>query len=115
MTTLPDGRPVPGPTADERAMLADWLDFHRGTLAMKCVGLEDAQTRITSVPSSSLTLQAADGVLYGISPRSSGTGSSACRPGRTCLRCTRIRPGASPWTRSRHSPRPWPCGGARRR
>ncbi|MEV0118287.1 DinB family protein [Streptomyces sp. NPDC050844] len=37
-------------------MLADWLDFHRATLAMKCVGLEDAQTRIASVPSSSLTL-----------------------------------------------------------
>lgn len=56
MTTLPDGRPVPGVTADEPAMLADWLDFHRGTLAVKYDGLDDAQTRIASVPSSSLTL-----------------------------------------------------------
>lgn len=37
-------------------MLTDWLDFHRGTLAVKCAGLDDAQTRIASVPSSSLTL-----------------------------------------------------------
>ncbi|WP_367040577.1 DinB family protein [Streptomyces sp. Je 1-332] len=56
MPTLPDGRPVPDPTADEPAMLADWLDFHRGTLAVKCSGLDDAQTRVASVPSSSLTL-----------------------------------------------------------
>ncbi|MFD0553531.1 DinB family protein [Streptomyces rectiviolaceus] len=56
MPTLPDGRPVPDPTAGEPAMLADWLDFHRGTLAVKCSGLDDAQTRIASVPSSSLTL-----------------------------------------------------------
>ncbi|MEV8313247.1 DinB family protein [Streptomyces sp. NPDC059900] len=56
MTTLPDGRPVPDPTAGEPAMLTDWLDFHRETLAMKCSGLDDAQTRLTAVPSSSLTL-----------------------------------------------------------
>ncbi|MFE0131370.1 DinB family protein [Streptomyces sp. NPDC059037] len=56
MTTLPDGRHVPEPTAAEPAMLADWLDFHRGTLAAKCAGLDDAQTRLASVPSSSLTL-----------------------------------------------------------
>lgn len=56
MPTLPDGRPVPAPTADERTMLANWLDFHRETLAVKCSGLDDAQTRVASVPSSSLTL-----------------------------------------------------------
>lgn len=56
MPTLPDGRPVPDPTADESAMLAAWLDFHRETLAVKCSGLDDAQTRVASVPSSSLTL-----------------------------------------------------------
>ncbi|MFC8129310.1 DinB family protein [Streptomyces sp. NPDC057302] len=56
MPTLPDGRPVPDPSADEPAMLAGWLDFHRGTLEVKCSGLDDAQARIASVPSSSLTL-----------------------------------------------------------
>ncbi|MFG2646177.1 DinB family protein [Streptomyces sp. NPDC048436] len=56
MTSLPDGRTVPAPKADEPAMLAHWLDFHRETLAVKCAGLDDAQTRIASVPSSSLTL-----------------------------------------------------------
>ncbi|MFH8486501.1 DinB family protein [Streptomyces longisporoflavus] len=55
-TTLPDGRAVPDPTAGEPAMLAGWLDFHRETLAVKCSGLDDAQTRVTAVPSSSLTL-----------------------------------------------------------
>jgi hypothetical protein len=29
MNTLPDGRPVPLMTGDERAMLESWLDFHR--------------------------------------------------------------------------------------
>jgi uncharacterized damage-inducible protein DinB len=56
MTSLPDGRVVPAPKADEPAMLAHWLDFHRETLAVKCAGLDDAQTRVASVPSSSLTL-----------------------------------------------------------
>ncbi|MGB8945446.1 MAG: DinB family protein [Streptomyces sp.] len=56
MPTLPDGRIVPAPTADEPAMLAHWLDFHRATLVVKCSGLDDAQTRVASVRSSSLTL-----------------------------------------------------------
>ncbi|MGW6274188.1 DinB family protein [Streptomyces sp. NPDC055060] len=56
MPTLPDGRPVPAPTAGERAMLATWLDFHRATLVLKCSGLDDAQTRVASAPPSSLTL-----------------------------------------------------------
>ncbi|MFE6161835.1 DinB family protein [Streptomyces sp. NPDC056486] len=56
MTTLPDGRPVPDPTAGEPAMLMGWLDFHRETLVLKCSGLDDAQTRVAAVRSSSLTL-----------------------------------------------------------
>ncbi|MGW7215135.1 DinB family protein [Streptomyces collinus] len=54
--TLPDGRPVPHLTGDERAMLESWLDFHRATLALKCAGLDDAQARIAAAEPSSLTL-----------------------------------------------------------
>jgi len=42
--------------ADERTMLAGWLDYHRATLAMKCDGLSDAQLRERAVPPSSLSL-----------------------------------------------------------
>ncbi|MET8470219.1 DinB family protein [Streptomyces sp. NPDC006422] len=56
MTNLPDGRPVPPPTADERTTLEAWLDFHRETLALKCAGLTDAQSRTRAIPSSDLTL-----------------------------------------------------------
>ncbi|MEU6548054.1 DinB family protein [Streptomyces sp. NPDC046859] len=55
-TTTPDGRPVPPPHADERAMLEAWLDFHRATLALKCAGLDDARLRQAAVPPSSMTL-----------------------------------------------------------
>lgn len=56
MTTMPDGRPVPPPQADERAMLESWLDFQRATLALKCEGLDDARLRRAAVPPSPMTL-----------------------------------------------------------
>ncbi|GAB2885030.1 DinB family protein [Streptomyces deserti] len=54
--TLPDGRPIPLLTGDERATLESWLDFHRATLELKCAGLDDAQVRCASVEPSALTL-----------------------------------------------------------
>ncbi|MDN0195062.1 DinB family protein [Streptomyces sp. S.PNR 29] len=54
--TLPDGRPIPLMTGDERAMLESWLAFHRATLALKCAGLDDAQVRLAPAEPSSLTL-----------------------------------------------------------
>ncbi|MFF4491902.1 DinB family protein [Streptomyces sp. NPDC001544] len=54
--TLPDGRPVPLMTGDERPMLESWLAFHRATLELKCAGLDDAQVRLASAEPSSLTL-----------------------------------------------------------
>ncbi|CCK31031.1 Mini-circle uncharacterized 19,1 kDa protein [Streptomyces davaonensis JCM 4913] len=54
--TLPDGRPVPLLTAPERPMLESWLEFHRGTLAVKCAGLDDKQVRSVSAEPSELTL-----------------------------------------------------------
>jgi uncharacterized damage-inducible protein DinB len=42
--------------ADERTMLAGWLDYHRATLAWKCDGLSDEQMRTASVPPSGLSL-----------------------------------------------------------
>jgi uncharacterized damage-inducible protein DinB len=56
MGTTPDGRPIPPPHADERAMLESWLEFHRATLALKCAGLDDRQLRTASVAPSSMTL-----------------------------------------------------------
>ncbi len=56
MVTTPDGRPVPPPQADERTTLEAWLDFHRATLALKCSGLDDRQSRLASVAPSSMTL-----------------------------------------------------------
>jgi uncharacterized damage-inducible protein DinB len=56
MGTTPDGRRIPPPHADERAMLEKWLDFHRATLALKCEGLDDRQVRLASVAPSSMTL-----------------------------------------------------------
>jgi hypothetical protein len=46
----------PAFVADERAMLENWLDWHRETLAMKCVGLPDEQLRERPVPPSSMSL-----------------------------------------------------------
>ena len=42
--------------ADERAMLDNWLEFQRATLAWKCDGLTDEQLRERSVPPSSMSL-----------------------------------------------------------
>ncbi|MFF7165477.1 DinB family protein [Streptomyces sp. NPDC008086] len=53
---LPDGRPIPLLTGDERPMLESWLDFHRATLELKCAGLDDAQVRLASAEPSGLTL-----------------------------------------------------------
>jgi hypothetical protein len=52
----PRDRAVPPLIADERATLAGWLDFYRGTLAGKCEGLDDDGWRTASVPPSPLTL-----------------------------------------------------------
>ncbi|MCG7209339.1 DinB family protein [Streptomyces arenae] len=49
-------RRLPETDADERTMLEDWLEFHRGTLAVKCEGLTDAQLRTASVEPSPLSL-----------------------------------------------------------
>lgn len=54
--TLPDGRPIPLLTGDERPMLESWLSFHRATLELKCAGLDDAQVRLVAAPPSELTL-----------------------------------------------------------
>ncbi len=42
--------------ADEAAMLANFLDFHRATLALKCEGLTAGQLRLRAVPPSTLSL-----------------------------------------------------------
>ncbi len=49
-------RPMPPLDADERPMLEAWLDFYRGTLAVKCEGLEDAQLRSAMAPPSPISL-----------------------------------------------------------
>ncbi|MFE6867399.1 DinB family protein [Kitasatospora sp. NPDC057692] len=51
-----DGRVAPPLTGGERETLRAYLDFHRGTLAMKCAGLTDEQLRQRSSPPSTLTL-----------------------------------------------------------
>ena len=56
MSTTPDGRPIPPAHADERTMLSAWLDFHRATLALKCQGLDDHQSRLASAAPSEMTL-----------------------------------------------------------
>ncbi|MEJ8668792.1 DUF664 domain-containing protein [Streptomyces sp. MS1.AVA.1] len=55
-THLPDGRPIPLMTGDERLMLESRLDFHRATLELKCAGLEDSQLRLAPAGPSELTL-----------------------------------------------------------
>jgi len=40
----------------ERAMLRDWLDWHRATLLRKCAGLDAAQLATRAVPPSNLSL-----------------------------------------------------------
>jgi hypothetical protein len=51
-----DARKEPPFSADERAMLENWLDFHRATLLLKCQGLSGEQLTLASVPPSTLTL-----------------------------------------------------------
>jgi uncharacterized damage-inducible protein DinB len=49
-------RVQPPLAAQEREMLAAWLDFHRDTLAVKCAGLTEDQLRQRAVPPASLSL-----------------------------------------------------------
>ncbi len=51
-----DHRPSPPAVADERAMLAAWLDWHRATLDMKCAGLAPAELAARAVEPSTLSL-----------------------------------------------------------
>jgi uncharacterized damage-inducible protein DinB len=51
-----DHRPSPPAVADERAMLAGWLDWHRATLDMKCVGLTPAELATRAAEPSTLSL-----------------------------------------------------------
>jgi len=49
-------RPDPPSIAPEREMLRAFLDFHRGTLALKCEGLSEEELRRPSMPPSRLSL-----------------------------------------------------------
>lgn len=51
-----DERRTPPLNVDERTTLEAWLDFYRGTLMSKCVGLTDRQLRTAAAPPSPLTL-----------------------------------------------------------
>jgi hypothetical protein len=53
---MTDTRVNPGYDLGERDMLIAWLEFHRGTLELKCEGLTDAQLKERAVPPSSLSL-----------------------------------------------------------
>jgi uncharacterized damage-inducible protein DinB len=53
---MTDDRIDPPLEADERATLTAFLDFNRGTLALKCEGLSDDQLRERAVSPSSLSL-----------------------------------------------------------
>jgi uncharacterized damage-inducible protein DinB len=53
---MPTDRVEPPSIAGEREMLRDFLDFHRGTLVMKCEGLSDDDLRRQSMPPSTLSL-----------------------------------------------------------
>ncbi|SEG86975.1 Uncharacterized damage-inducible protein DinB (forms a four-helix bundle) [Nonomuraea solani] len=43
-------------TGDERTVLNNWLEWHRGTIAVKCAGLSDEQLRERSAAPSTLSL-----------------------------------------------------------
>ena len=49
-------RVAPPLRGDERETLRAFLDFHRGTLAMKCAGLSDSDLRRQASPPSTLSL-----------------------------------------------------------
>jgi hypothetical protein len=51
-----DPRGNPAPSRGERAVLDEYLDHHRQTLAMKCEGLTPAQLATRAVPPSALSL-----------------------------------------------------------
>lgn len=51
-----DQRFALSPTADERTLLEEFLDFQRDALVRKCEGLSDEQLRSRPVPSSGLSL-----------------------------------------------------------
>lgn len=53
---MSDPRVDPPFIADERAMLNNWLDWHRETLAVKCQGLTDEQLRERSTSPSPMSL-----------------------------------------------------------
>ncbi|WP_113700482.1 DinB family protein [Nonomuraea lactucae] len=53
---MTDNRVSPPFVADERTMLNNWLEWHRGTLAVKCANLSEAQLRLRSTPPSSMSL-----------------------------------------------------------
>ena len=55
MSAAPE-RLAPDTTGNERAMLDQWLDYHRATLLLKCAGLSHQQLRTASCPPSNLTL-----------------------------------------------------------
>ena len=57
MTADPDvPREDPDLQTGELALLGQYLDFHRATLAMKCARLSEADLKRRSVPTSNLTL-----------------------------------------------------------
>jgi uncharacterized damage-inducible protein DinB len=49
-------RPEPPLTGGERETLRGYLDFHRATLARKCLGLSEEELRLRSMPPSTLSL-----------------------------------------------------------
>jgi len=49
-------RTEPGYLLDERAMLEQWLEFHRTTLLLKCEGLDDTARKARPVTTSNLSL-----------------------------------------------------------
>ncbi|GAA3581911.1 DinB family protein [Nonomuraea rosea] len=51
-----DSRIPPPLIGDELTVLNNWLEWHRGTLAVKCAGLSEAQLRERSAPPSNLSL-----------------------------------------------------------
>ncbi|MCC5575846.1 DinB family protein [Microtetraspora sp. AC03309] len=53
---MTDNRVPPPFIGDERAMLNNWLEWHRGTLAVKCAGLSEEQLRERSTPPSTMSL-----------------------------------------------------------
>ncbi|MFI6920424.1 DinB family protein [Nonomuraea spiralis] len=53
---MTDNRVPPPLTGDERTVLGNWLEWHRGTLAVKCAGLTVDQLRLRAAEPSTLSL-----------------------------------------------------------